>query len=74
MEPAMNKLLLTAAVLALASAVQAQEETTMTMEEVSAEIMDAANAAKHHGRHLRVRRHGRRRLRVRRHDGGRHGL
>ncbi len=41
----MNKLLLTAAVLALASVAQAQEETAMTMEEVPAEIMDAANAA-----------------------------
>lgn len=41
----MKALLLGAATLALASAALAQEETTMTMEEVPAAVMDAANAA-----------------------------
>ena len=41
----MKALLLSAATLALASIASAQEETTMTMEEVPAAVMDAANAA-----------------------------
>lgn len=41
----MKALLLGAATLALSSAALAQEETTMTMEEVPAAVMDAANAA-----------------------------
>lgn len=41
----MKALLLSAVALALGSAALAQEETTMTMEEVPANVMEAANAA-----------------------------
>lgn len=41
----MNKFLLTAALVAIASAARAQEETTMAMEDVPAAVMEAANAA-----------------------------